>query len=262
MQRLLIVLLAIFLSGAAPACKRAAPLSHTYHEISRGYEHCKPTDPNCTFFRFEYPIFAEGPSRQALKAINDRIMAFLLTPTGEKTAKDPEEFAKIFFSEFGDFHREFPNAPQVWSLERKVQILVENPSILSLSLNESQYLGGAHPNASERLLSLNPETGSSYSLSDFFAPGYAEKLNTLGEKAFRKVREIPEGQSLEDAGFEFKGGRFQLNDNYAAGAQGLIFYYNPYEVAAYVMGPTEVVINYADLKDMLKPGGPLSSLGD
>ena len=262
MRRLLLILLALFLCQASLACKRSKPLSHAYQNVSQGYENCKPADPNCTFFKLDYPVFSNGSNPEALKAINDRIQAFLLTPTGEKKAKDVEEFAKNFFSEFGDFHREFPSAPQVWTLERSVKILVENQRLLSLALDESQYLGGAHPNSSERLLSLNPATGTGYSLSDFFVPGYADKLSALGEKAFRKAREIPEEQSLEEAGFEFKNGAFQLNDNYAAGARGLVFYYNPYEIGAYVMGPTEVVIEYADMKDLLKPDGPLSGLDD
>ncbi|KAB2838919.1 DUF3298 and DUF4163 domain-containing protein [bacterium] len=245
---------------ALAACKRSAPLRHQFETFSRGFNQCSPADENCTYLKFSYPVFTQGPNPAGLKAIQRRVMDFLLAPTGEKKASDLEGFAKDFFADFQAYRQQFPNAPQVWSLERSVDVLVEDPRILSLSFRETQFLGGAHPNSTRTLVSLNPENGAPYTLDELLLPGYLDKLNALGEKKFREVRKIPEGQGLEEAGFDFPGGKFKLNDNFAAGADGLIFYFNPYEVAAYVYGPTEVEIGYGSLKELVNRKGPLRDL--
>lgn len=257
LSRGLVALACLF---AFTACKGPAALEYQSRQFERGYEGCKPETENCTFLKLSYPDFSRGPNPKGLQAIQQRVLYFSIAPTGEKKATSLESFAKDFFADFQAFRQQFPNAPQVWSLERKVEVLVNDPKILSLSFDEFQFLGGAHPNSSRSLSSLNPETGAPYTLGDLLKPGYAEKLNTLGEKQFRAVRQIPAGQSLEDAGFDFKGGGFQLNDNFAAGQEGLIFYFNAYEIAAYVYGPTEVVIGYALLRDLAKSDGPLKGL--
>ncbi|HKY62130.1 MAG TPA: RsiV family protein, partial [bacterium] len=107
--------------------------------------------------------------------------------------------------------------------------------------------------------SYNPKDGRPYGLGDWLKPGYEEPIQALGEKAFRRARDLPAETDLNDAGFTFENG-FRLNENFAAGPEGLIFYFNPYEVASYADGPTELLIPYSELKSWLLPKGPLDSL--
>jgi hypothetical protein len=45
--------------------------------------------------------------------------------------------------------------------------------------------------------------------------------------------------------------------NWAADKDGVEILFDPYSVAAYVVGPRECRLSYTDVKDLLKPGGPL-----
>ena len=259
--RIPLLLLLVFISFLA-ACGRPAKWVYQVTNYQSSFENCKPEpEPEkCTYIKLKYPVFTSGPESKSLPAINRRILDFVITPTGEKKSADIEALANNFFSDFQAFRKEFPKAPQVWSVERVVEVLAETPKLLSLALDETNFMGGAHPNSSRTLVSLNPGTGAPYSLKDLLAGDFQAKLNELGEKVFRAVREIPAGQGLEAAGFDFGGGPFRLNDNFAATPEGLMFFFNSYEIGPYVMGPTEVLIPYTQLKGMMRSRGPLRGL--
>ena len=46
-------------------------------------------------------------------------------------------------------------------------------------------------------------------------------------------------------------------ENWAADREGVEILFDPYSIAAYVVGPRECRLSYPDLKQWLKPGGPL-----
>ncbi|NJK29927.1 MAG: DUF3298 domain-containing protein [Acaryochloris sp. SU_5_25] len=82
--------------------------------------------------------------------------------------------------------------------------------------------------------------------------GYAPKLNTIAEKHFRQVRKLAANESLNRAGFWFEKDQFQVNANFAIAPQGLILFFNPYEIGPYVLGSTEIQIPYIELQTLIK----------
>ncbi len=43
-----------------------------------------------------------------------------------------------------------------------------------------------------------------------------------------------------------------MNDNFAVIAEGVLFYFNPYETASYAAGPTELLVPFSALKSLLQ----------
>jgi len=251
-----VVLLALV--AGVYGCKREAALSYQPKEFTRSHENCAPGSQNCTYLRLRYPEFTAGQPEAAIQAINHGIRSFVLASPGEgPVLAQPQALGEAFFSDFKKFNQDFPNAPQQWNLERSVEILLLEPKLLSLAMQEEEFMGGAHPFSSAKYTSFNPATGKAYDLGDFFKPNFESSLTALGEKYFRKVRKLPPAQSLAEAGFNFEGDKFKLPPNSAAAPDGMIFYYNAYEIAAYVEGPTELVIPYAELQDWIRSDGPL-----
>ncbi len=114
-------------------------------------------------------------------------------------------------------------------------------------------MGGAHGNTTIRFENFNPRTGERVELADLFVSGYEAKLLPLAQDRFREVRAIEEGVTLADAGFSFSENvAFTLSDNFAVEKDGLTFYYNPYEVAPYALGATELTLSYEELDGLLK----------
>jgi hypothetical protein len=48
-----------------------------------------------------------------------------------------------------------------------------------------------------------------------------------------------------------------INDNFYISEKGIGFFYNEYDIAPYVMGPTEVLVPYEAIKPYIRPDGPL-----
>jgi hypothetical protein len=165
----------------------------------------------------------------------------------------------VFLEAFREFAADFPDSPGGWFLERTVEVEAASPDLLALGMEELTYTGGAHPNSRKRYRTLDPETGAVLSLSDLLQPGFEERLRSAGERAFRAVRGLGPEVDLAEAGFfQASGGRFELNDNFAPLGDGLAFHFDPYEIAAYAAGPTDLIIPWSEISELIPINGPLA----
>lgn len=245
----------------APA-QEAAPrparrLAWETRTLERATAGCDEEGP-CATVSLEHPEVTAAPGEGTVEALNRFIRDFVLAPAvGEEAAATPEALAEEVLREAERFHQEIPDAPGGWSLERTVKIVHQTPRVVSLEAAEYVFLGGAHPNSTVIYASFDPATGRRIALADLFLPTAGERLREVAERRFREAREIPPDRDLAEEGFEFEGGSFELNDNFAVLEDGVVFYYNSYEIAAYVFGPTEVKLTWEDLAGLERPDGPL-----
>lgn len=213
---------------------------------------------SCASVSLAYPELTAAPTEEAKRALNRFVREIVLAPAvGEEPAATPEALAAEVLEEAERFQREVPDAPGGWALERTVKVVYQTPRVVSLEAAEYVFLGGAHPNSAVTYASFDPTTGRRLALGDLLLPGMEARLREIAEMRFREAREIPPERDLAEEGFELEGGAFALNDNFAVLESGLVFYYNPYEIAAYVMGPTEVKLPREDLAKLVRPDGPL-----
>jgi hypothetical protein len=80
------------------------------------------------------------------------------------------------------------------------------------------------------------------------------------EGAFRKARGLSPDADLKAEGFWMAKGEFPLTPNFGVRPDGLVFYYNPYEIAPYALGPTEVVVSFREMAGMVPPHGRVAGL--
>lgn len=213
---------------------------------------CADEAKPCAKFEVSYPVFT-GPEGSRIPAVvEDRINTMLATPTSDLDAETIEAAGKAFIADFESTIRDFPETKSAWYY--RADIVVENltDKVLCISVNDEYYTGGAHGGNSTSFINFNPANGMVITLSDFLKPGYEENLRVAGEKAFRQVRGIEETAYLPERGFDFEGGQFQLNENYGFRPEGIVFFYNIYEIASYAMGPTEILIPYEEIREWLK----------
>ncbi len=81
-------------------------------------------------------------------------------------------------------------------------------------------------------------------MSDILKPGYEEKLSALAEKIFK-----------EEINNDFE---FVMTDDFTIVPGGLQFNYDPYEIGSYAEGYIDILIPYAKLKGLIKPGSVLA----
>ncbi|CCH55444.1 hypothetical protein BN8_04703 [Fibrisoma limi BUZ 3] len=136
-----------------------------------------------------------------------------------------------------------------WELQTTGDTLHATPKILSVKVSTYAYTGGAHPNSSTSLYTFDRATGKPLALADLVTDTTA--LISIVEKAFRKHQELLPQYNLEERGYFLRDGKFFLPANVGVVRDGLLFYYNPYEIAAYAVGPIEVTVPYSQLQAIL-----------
>jgi hypothetical protein len=77
-------------------------------------------------------------------------------------------------------------------------------------------------------------------------------LLKLVEKNFRKEEKLADNANLEEAGYFLSNHQFFVPANYVFTRDGILFYYNPYEIAAYARGAIQFTIPYSELNGIVK----------
>jgi Protein of unknown function (DUF3298)/Deacetylase PdaC len=247
--------------GGAPA-KPEGPVTVDMQTYERTLQDCPEHLAPCASIRLEYPRLGAGAPAALVRVIEAFIDTTVLTPIDESdttaAGNDPDSLMAHFLSGYQEFVSSFPEAPGSWTLQRTAHPLFNANGCLSLEFSEESYTGGAHPNTMMRLATFDTRTGRRLTLEDLFAPGHAEALRRLGERAFREAHALAPDADLVAAGFWFEDGRFSLNDNFAVTPEGLRFHFNPYEVGPYALGPTDITLTRAMLADLIRDDGPLA----
>ena len=224
------------------------------------FGNCDSVSNYCASISVDYPEFTQAKNEMILDSLNGIVKRLTLQPVFETKTGSLEELSDYLINDYKKVKKEFPDSPIQYELERKVNILLNQSGILSLEYIEYSFLGGAHPNGVRTFLNLNTETGKEISLDELLVKGYEKKLNSIGEKNFRVVRNLKGDDELEKNGFWFKDNKFALNKNFLITRSGLTFYFNDYEIAPHVMSPTEVIIKFDDLKDLIDRDGLLRGI--
>lgn len=206
-------------------------------------------DNSCVEYNLSWPMLSGG-NAQAVRAINDSIRSFVYiaadadpdlplslaldTAMAYSYAMLQEQAAGMDGYDIGYFYE----------LESKV--LLNNGRYFSLSMSNFVFTGGAHPNHYTQLGTYDLNTGRLVALGDIISDTLA--LRPMLGKAFVEEKSetgepVP---ALSDIVFEeFK--HLPMPLNYAVLPDGVCFYYNTYEVAAYVFGPTDITLTWAQL---------------
>ncbi|MCB1619903.1 MAG: DUF3298 and DUF4163 domain-containing protein [Thiothrix sp.] len=216
-------------------------------------------DELCARVTFSWPEIRSASSPELALKLNQYIQNALQNSFEDEVSTTPAtvQGLEAYANGFIENYKQDGNAFSSWMLERRMEIIFTTEQLISFALSEDGYTGGAHPFSGVNYSVINLQTGTPVSLADLLNPGFEAPLNVAGEKVFRRVRDIPDSESLDEQGFSFENSVFALNDNFAVLKEGLRFRFNSYEVAAYAMGPTELLLPYEDIQALIRPDGPL-----
>ena len=226
-------------------------LAFELRKISRQSDGCA-TDPNhCIKVEAVFPLAVKGP-RKVVQAINDtldrRVRQSLAIFPVDDAAGLPSSIDEIIDRLLVDYEEFSREAAVPWTVETVGKVLFQAKNVAVIQLDNFSYTGGAHPNTFRYLVNFDTHTGSVLRLDELVAD--MGRLKLLAEVAFRKYHQLGGDANLNREGF-FWDEKFDLAGNFALTETGLYFYYNPYEAAAYAVGPTEFVLPYDELKEVL-----------
>ncbi|MDL2262059.1 DUF3298 domain-containing protein [Bacteroidales bacterium OttesenSCG-928-I21] len=160
-----------------------------------------------------------------------------------------EELLNDFIEGYKQFLDDYPDYQIAW--EAIINASIEHNSHQNLNIKIESYLmtGGAHGNPFTISLIFNSKTGKELKLDEIIKD--KKSLQNLAETKFREKYNIPKSQSINSTGFMFENEKFALPENIFITNDGLLLFYNHYEVAAYSEGTKEILIPYKELKDNL-----------
>ena len=185
----------------------------------------------------------------------------------QESYDEPKEMlqasAKQFFDDYqetngGDFDPEMSYAYN-WEETTDHAVILNEQGVICTSVNWYAFTGGAHGNFATAFKTYDMESDRFIKLKDIFMPGYELTLSKMLEKMIRERDNIPEDQSLTDAGMFVE--EMLPTENFYLSRSGIYFYYNVYEIAPYAGGPTELYLSFSDIKTLLKPQSILNRLG-
>lgn len=248
----LIAVLGIIVSGCTKNSEGISKPEIKMITIKKNSDGCDSLSNNCAALKITYPVITNARDNSGFQFINKEIENYLLSPSFQESSYDSlNALVNDFIGSYNEFKNEVPDAPQKWEYNMDSRILLNKNGVLSLSLSEFTYTGGAHPNHSKTYLSFFTDSGLLIPLDEIFKKNYLNSLTDLAEKEFRKQRNLKPDESLKDAGYWFENNVFHLNENYALTEKGLTFYFAPYEIGPYSLGETELTIPYIELKELI-----------
>ncbi|MBP1676228.1 MAG: hypothetical protein H6Q20_787 [Bacteroidetes bacterium] len=140
--------------------------------------------------------------------------------------------------------------------------LLSDEVIYSYGINRYVFMGGAHGLNNVYYFVFNLKNGKKITENDLYITGYESKLSELIKQ--RIVEQSKEDTNvapilnLEDTDYWIDA--IKPNGNFYVTDESINYVFNPYEIAPYYIGQTEVVIPFNRLKGLLKADNILAYL--
>lgn len=134
------------------------------------------------------------------------------------------------------------------NIESHIQLFRNDLLVYRIYYHE--YTGGAHGNYMSTFLNLDLKTLTPIHLRDLFVEDYKDPLTQLLWQQLIEDNHVSTRQEVEDLGYGSTG-ELEPTENFYLTPQGITFYYNIYEIAPYVMGPTQITLSYESIQHLL-----------
>lgn len=273
-KRVVLFLISVFVSGCNIGTKKTTDNDVTFDSISvdKTYHLLEnPENPNCNLqINFTYP--AKYDNKDILKKIQQQFVYSYfgdgyenLSPE-EATAKYTEDYLNNYKDLEDEYKAEVAKADETpvgaWFSYFEMSsddIAYNKNDILSYTVNFENYTGGAHGAHSFTNHVIDMKTGNPIKEDDIFIEGFQEDLAQILIDRIAKQNTVENPKELENIGFFsideiFPNGNFLIDDN------GITYTFNEYEIAAYVVGATNVHLPYEEIQYLLKKESPIAHL--
>lgn len=211
-----------------------------YHEAS--LEKNWETDAGevaCTV-KLAYPIF-EGTStaEEMMNAFYEEWASDKL----EAYENDPESIVKSALQLKNDpEYADFPASEEDFMLES----VTIRPEVISVYQSFYSYSGGAHGMPGRENHMFDPETGKEITLENLTGMS-SQELNDKMRSMFLELVENDEENKFFPEAADTLAQKDNFTSNFYLNEEGVVFYMQPYEIAPYAAGFTEIVVPYAQL---------------
>lgn len=219
--------------------------------------------PHCEVSLKLHYVKGSGSKNQVAKSINESVtdrLFFMRDLTMQQAADSfANQYTRDYVRNCLPLYRDDSDDPQksAW-YEYRYSITTETKHERSNTLTYlatiDYYEGGAHGINQLIIMNFNTTDGQQLTLSDLFIPGYEQQLNELLLNALMEKTGTTTMEQLHEKGYLFAMNIFPP-ENFILGKDDITFVYNPYEIAPYAMGKTELTLSNSELKSIMNSDG-------
>ncbi|RUS46748.1 DUF3298 and DUF4163 domain-containing protein [Cohnella sp. AR92] len=160
-----------------------------------------------------------------------------------------EEILKVTHQLMKD--QSYPS-PDIQEMDGTFEVKNNQRGVLSLSLLNYTYTGGAHGNTLQKSLTFDVENAKSYKLSELFKPdsNYKKRLNDIIQAQI-KARKLPllgEYPGITD------------DQDFYIADKSLVIYFPLYAIVPYAWGFPYFPISVYEIEDIIDENGPLGMM--
>lgn len=267
-------LISIFVGGCNTGTKEmtdndiafdSVRVDKTYHLLEN------PENPNCNLqINFTFP--AKYENKEILKKIQQQFINSYLGESYETLS--PEEavvrYTEDYLSNYkgltDEFKAEVAKADEspvgAWFSYYEMSsndIAYNKNDMLSYTVNFENYTGGAHGAHAFTNHVINLKTGDVIKEEDIFIENFQDDLAQILVDRIAKQNNVDNPKELESVGF-FSVEEIFPNGNFLVDDYGITYTFNEYEIAAYVVGATNVHLPYEEIQYLLKKESPIAHL--
>lgn len=235
----------LFLTVLLISCNNKNSLS--FEPLSVQTEACE----NCTSVQIDIPK-ATGKTKLSAtinSALEGEIIA-LLNFDEENNAKNLEEAKDAFLNDHEVLSNKFLEESIPWEASVEGSISFENDELITIKLASYIFTGGAHGYGTNRFLNFDKLKGIELYQENLF--NNLKDFTLFAESQFRQQENIPVNNSINSTGFMFENELFYLPSNIGYTENGLLLFYEPYEIASFADGPITLTIPYKEANLFLK----------
>ena len=131
-----------------------------------------------------------------------------------------------------------------------MSIVFNEKGLLSVGFGTYEYTGGAHGNHATSLVTYDLMQKKALTLKDVFLPKYEKTINKALANAARRQFNMKPNEPLSNNLFD---NSIESTNNFCITPKGILFLYNPYEIAAYAYGEIELFIPFEEIKSVVNP---------
>lgn len=140
--------------------------------------------------------------------------------------------------------------------------LLNDKNIYSYGISRYVFMGGAHGLSTLTYINFDMKTGRRITEDDLFLTGFVSKLSEILKARIveqsTEDKDIKPILNLESSDYWIEA--IKPNGNFYITDESINYVFNPYEIAPYYMGQTEVVIPFIRLSGLLKPNSVISEI--
>lgn len=170
----------------------------------------------------------------------------------DKYTNDYRDLGNQYYEDMGNLEGDNQPSWYWYQLFKSNEILFEDESILSYSVEHYYYEGGAHGSLSAIYYTIDLNNLTTITEENIFKPNFHHLLTERIVENLMKKYDVTTPEDLLNEGF-FDINDIAPNNNFWLNNQGVHYIFNQYEIAPYSMGPIEVTIPYQEIQSIIIP---------